>query len=226
MRLFGKSLELVILDVDGVIIDILPLFREILPTIALRLGLPKEPVEGYIREVATGNRRDCPSFSGLLREFWPRLSNAEVTALLQRLQDWEDEIPFKPVDGSVETIRWFQERSLPVALCTTNKLNTLARRIGNVGLNVHDFSALSTLENSHIKPDPRALDPIFAKVPVDRENAVYIGDWYPDIRTASGGGVRFVAVLSGSIPKSAFLDEGVPEDHIVEKLADIVHLVS
>jgi phosphoglycolate phosphatase-like HAD superfamily hydrolase len=58
-----------------------------------------------------------------------------------------------------------------------------------------------------------------------REQAVYVGDWYPDVDTARGGGVRFIAVLSGGIPRHAFLREGIPEDHIIARLQDLLRLI-
>jgi phosphoglycolate phosphatase-like HAD superfamily hydrolase len=87
------------------------------------------------------------------------------------------------------------------------------------------FAAASTWEGGHPKPDPKALDPIFAALPVPREHAVYVGDWYPDIDTARGGGVRCIAVLSGGIPRHAFRREGIPEDHILARLQDLLSLV-
>jgi hypothetical protein len=39
------------------------------------------------------------------------------------------------------------------------------------------------------------------------------------------GGVRFIAALSGGIPRHAFLREGIPEDHILMHLQDLLGLV-
>ncbi len=83
----------------------------------------------------------------------------------------------------------------------------------------------STWESGYSKPDPKALDPIFAAVPVPREHAVYVGDWYPDVDTARVGGVRFIAVLSGGILRHACRREGIPEDHILARLHDLLRLV-
>jgi hypothetical protein len=37
--------------------------------------------------------------------------------------------------------------------------------------------------------------------------------------------VRFIAVLSGGIPRHASLREGIPEDHIIARLQDLLSLV-
>jgi phosphoglycolate phosphatase-like HAD superfamily hydrolase len=101
----------------------------------------------------------------------------------------------------------------------------LAHRLQAAGVDPRRFAAASSEENEYPKPDPRALDPIFLAIPVPREHAVYVGDWYPDVDTARGDGVRFIAVLSGGIPRHAFLREGIPEDHIITRLHDLLSLV-
>jgi phosphoglycolate phosphatase-like HAD superfamily hydrolase len=87
------------------------------------------------------------------------------------------------------------------------------------------FAAASTCESSHPKPDPKALDAIFRAIPVPREHAVYVGDWYPDIDTAPCVGVRCIAVFSGGLPRRAFLQEGVSEEHIITGLRDLPSLI-
>jgi phosphoglycolate phosphatase-like HAD superfamily hydrolase len=129
------------------------------------------------------------------------------------------------VEGSLETIQWFRHQQIPVALCTTNDRQTLAYRLRSAGIDPGWFAAASTWESGHPKPDPKALDPIFRAIPVQREHAVYVGDWYPDVATARGAGVRFIAVLSGGIPRHAFLREGIPEDHIITSLRDLLSLI-
>ena len=37
--------------------------------------------------------------------------------------------------------------------------------------------------------------------------------------------MRFIAALSGGIPRHAFLLEGIPEDHILMHLQDLLGLV-
>jgi hypothetical protein len=87
------------------------------------------------------------------------------------------------------------------------------------------YAAASTWESGHPKPDPKVLDSIFTAIPAPKEHAVYVGDWYPDVETARGGGVRFIAVLSDGIPRHAFRREGIPEDHILARLHDLLRLV-
>ena len=225
MQLFGHPLKLVILDVDGVILDLMAGFERHLQAAAQQLHLPATPIRDYLTAVHRGARHSFASLPEAVQAWWPALSPRDTRQFIECFRTLEREIPYPLVEGSLETIHWFRRQQIPVALCTTNDFQTLTHRLRSAGIEPEWFAAASTWESGHPKPDPKALDPIFAVVPVSREHAVYVGDWYPDVDTARGGGVRFIAVLSGGIPRHAFLREGVPEDHILARLHDLLRLV-
>jgi phosphoglycolate phosphatase-like HAD superfamily hydrolase len=134
MRLLCHPLKLVILDVDGVIVDLMAGFASYLEAAARQLHLPPEPIRHYLAEVHRGARQSYTHLAEAIEAWWPAL-------------------------------------------------------------------------------------------PVPREHAVYVGDWYPDVEAAHGGGMRFIAVLSGGIPRHAFLREGIPEDHVIERLQHLLGLI-
>jgi len=226
MKLFGKPLELVILDVDGVILDLVSNFQNSFEEAARRCNFDFEPIRTYIAAVSAGDTHGKASLSEGIRELWPNLEDERYAQLSKTFREVERENPYSSYEGSVDAIHWFREQNIPIALCTTNDMKTLEHRFEQVKVDMSWFSALSTWEHKYPKPDPRALDPIFEKIPVNRDSAVYVGDWYPDLETARGANVRFVAVLSGGIPKHAFIREGVKEDHILEKLSDLPELIT
>jgi len=162
MQLFGHPLELVILDVDGVILDLMAGFERHLEAAAGQLHLPTEPIRAYLAAVHHGVRQSYANLSEAIHAWWPALSPS----------------------GSRQFKEYFR-----------------------------------TIERTH------PYLPLFTAIPVRREHAVYVGDWYPDVDTARGGGVRFIAVLSGGILRHAFLQEGIPEDHILARLQDLLGLV-
>jgi phosphoglycolate phosphatase-like HAD superfamily hydrolase len=225
MQLFGHPLKLVILDVDGVILDLMAGFERHLEAAARQLHLPTAPIRAYLTAVHRGARQSYASLPEAIQAWWPVLNQRDARHFVECFRTLERQHPYPPVEGSLETIQWFRRQQLPVALCTTNDRPTLASRLRSVGVDLAWFAAASTWESGHPKPNPQALDPIFAALPVPREHAVYVGDWYPDVATARGGGVRFIAVLSGGIPRHAFLREGIPEDHIIACLRDLLSLI-
>ncbi len=83
-----------------------------------------------------------------------------------------------------------------------------------------DFVSTREVANAE-KPDPAILWPIFKAIPVLKEHACYVGDWYADVEVAQAAEIRFIAVLSGEVPRHAFLREGIPDDHITDRLANI-----
>jgi len=225
MQLFGHPLELVILDVDGVILDLMAGFERHLEAAAGQLHLPTEPIRAYLAAVHYGVRQSYANLSEAIHAWWPALSPCGSRQFKEYFRTIERTHPYPPVEGSLEAIHWFRRHHIPIALCTTNDLQTLDYRLHSAGIDPGWFAAASTWESGHPKPDPKALDPIFTAIPVRRDHAVYVGDWYPDVDTARGGGVRFIAVLSGGIPRPAFLQEGIPEDHILARLQDLLGLV-
>jgi phosphoglycolate phosphatase-like HAD superfamily hydrolase len=225
MQLFGHPLKLVILDVDGVILDLMAGFERHLQAAAKQLHLPTEPIRDYLTAVHRGVRHSYASLPEAIQAWWPALGPRDRQQFVAGFRTLEREHPYPAVEGSLEAIHWFRRQQIPVALCTTNDRSTLSHRLHAAGIDPEWFAAASTWESGHPKPDPKALDPIFAALPVPREHAVYVGDWYPDVETARGGGVRFIAVLSGGIPRHAFLGEGIPEDHIIARLRNLLSLV-
>lgn len=225
MRLFGHPLQLVILDVDGVILDLMAGFEAHLQAAAGQLHLATAPIRHYFAAVHRGERLSYTHLAEAIQAWWPAISPCDCRQFVEGFRTIEREHPYPPVEGSIETIGWFRRHQIPVALCTTNDRRTLADRLQSAGVNPGWFAAASTWESGHPKPDPRALDPIFAAVPVPREHVVYVGDWYPDVDTARGGGVRCIAVLSGGLPRHAFQRDGIPDDHILARLQDLPSLM-
>jgi phosphoglycolate phosphatase-like HAD superfamily hydrolase len=225
MQLFGHPLRLVILDVDGVILDLMAGFEQHLEAAARQLHLATAPIRAYLTAVHRGARHSYASLPEAIQAWWPALSQIDRQQFVANFRAIEHQHPYPAVKGSLETIDWFRRQQIPVALCTTNDRQTLTHRLRSAGIEPEWFAAASTWESGHPKPDPKALDPIFMAIPVPREHAVYVGDWYPDVETARGGGVRFIAVLSGGIPRHAFRREGIPEDHILARLQDLLSLV-
>jgi phosphoglycolate phosphatase-like HAD superfamily hydrolase len=225
MQLFGHPLQLVILDVDGVILDLMAGFERHLEAAARQLHLCTTPIRDYLTAVHCGARHSFASLPEAIQIWWPGLSQSDRRQFVECFRTIERERPYPPVPGSLETIHWLRRQQMPVALCTTNDRPTLSHRLQAAGIDPEWFAAASTWESGHPKPDPRALDPIFAALPVPREHAVYVGDWYPDVDTARGAGVRFIAVLSGGIPRHAFRREGIPADHIITRLRNLPNLI-
>lgn len=226
MKLFGKPLELLVLDVDGVILALVGYFEQSFEAAARAFDLPLEPFRTYLTALRSGARRGHASLSEGVREFWPWLSPEDSYRFALQFQEERRKRPWPAIPGSREVISQFRAQGVALALCTTNDRMTTCHQLSAAGISPAMFASIVTWESRHRKPDPRAFDEIFSAVVVPRQHSAYAGDWYPDLEMARGAGVPFIAVLSGGVPRHAFLREGVAEDHILERLADLPKLIT
>jgi len=224
LKLFGKELELLILDVDGVLLDIQKTFKKNFIEAAQKMGLCEKPIKKYITELSLGINHGVANFTQTIKIIWPNLNDLEVHRFKKIFFRKEVENPTSAIYGSLITVNMFS-RLIPVALCTSNGLPELKQKLKRTRFNINQFSYISSQESGHPKPDPRALTIITDSLEIPKENTLFVGDWYPDWECAKAAGIPFVAVLSGGIPEYAFIREGIPKDHIVESLFNITKII-
>lgn len=224
-QLFSRPVELVILDVDGVVLDLCATFLRNLEATARLLGLPPDGVRAYWAAVASGASSGHMDLAIGLREFYPTQSPSTLAELNARFQAVQRRAVYPVCEGADETIAWLRELSIPVALCTSNNRETLDRRLLAAHVDPSWFTAIGTGDLGVAKPDPAVLAPIFAATRVPPAHALYVGDWYPDVETARAAGVPFLAVLSGGLSREGFLRRGVSADRIVDRLSDLKTLL-
>lgn len=220
MKIFGKELKLLILDVDGVLLDLMACFEENLSNAATEMNLDTVPITQYVKNLKSGNQNAFSNTHDSIRWLWPHLNAEEVENCFEKFKNQEKLNPYPPIPGSLVATLFFQ-RHMRVALCTAKEMVILKQHLEQAEFEMSWFSYISSLETGHPKPDPRALTIITDSLNISKENTLFVGDGYPDWECAKKVGIEFVAVLSGGIPKHVFLREGVPEDHIVTDLFDI-----
>lgn len=224
MKIFGKELKLLILDVDGVLLDLMACFDKNLLNATIEMGLDVAPVMQYVKDLRLGNRRGFSNAHDNIKWLWPHLTPRGVEKLLEKFRKQEMENPYPAIAGSL-TFVYAIARFKPIALCTTNEPGALKYRLEHAGFNMNWFSYISSWETGHPKPDPRALTIITDSLKIPKENTLFVGDWYLDWECAKKAEIEFIAVLSGGIPKHAFLREGVKEDHVFETLFDVLQII-
>ena len=226
MKLFGKPVGLVILDFDGVVLDLMAKYWTILAATAETMHLPLEPIQQYREGHYNGTRKGSSRFSVVVRECWPHLSEEEAIAYYWRFRAEEERIGYSVVPGSVAAIGQLREYGVPVTVCTMNDERAMAWKLASAGMKPGMVDLIITRESAgYEKPDPRILDPAFQRFGVPAAAMWYVGDWYADIEVARDAGAEFIAVLSGGIPRHAFIREGVADDHIIGSLADLSQLI-
>ena len=222
MRIFGSPVELVVLDVDGVVLDILGGLCRNLTETAIHFGLPHDLIAQSIHDVALGKIRIKGNARDSTYMLWPHLNEGQITGFVDFFYEVERRSPYGLISGSLEAISFLRDAGMPMALATNNHMKSLLWRLKAAEINPAWFAAMVTKDNTYFKPHPDAFDPIFAAVPIPRAHALYVGDLQIDWDMARGARVSFAAVLSGGVPREAFLREGVLCDHIIERLSDLL----
>lgn len=225
MRIFGSPLELVILDVDGVILDILGGLCRNLEKAAVHFGLPIHPIAQSIDDIASGKIRIKGNARDSAYMFWPSLDEDEISSFINYFHEVERTSPYALIEGSFEVISFLRSHGIPLALATNNPMKNLLWRLETANIDPAWFTAIVTKDNPYFKPHPNAFDPIFDRVSVPRDYAWYVGDLQIDWEMACSAGVRFIAVLTGGVPRSAFLNEGVTAAHILPRLHDVLNII-
>ena len=225
MHIFGLPVELVILDVDGVILDILGGLRRNLEEAALYFGLPIHPIAQSIDDIAAGKIRIKGNARDSARMFWPCMDEEEISSFINYFYEVERASPYALIEGSFEVISFLRNQGIALALATNNPMKNLLWRLETANIDPAWFAAIVTKDNRYFKPHPRTFDPIFDAVPISRDHAWYVGDLQIDWEMACNAGVRFIAVLTGGVPRSAFLNEGVAAAHILPRLHDALGII-
>ncbi len=222
MYILGSPIELVILDVDGVILDILAGLRRNLEETASYFKLALEPIVKNLREIMEGKARIRGNARDSAHEIWPHLTEREITEFVSYFYNVERRYPYPLIDGALDALMLLREHGMPLALATNNPMESLRWRLEAVGIDPSWFAAIVTKDDKYFKPHPKTFDRIFEQIDIAREHALYVGDLQIDWDTARGASVPFCAVLSGGVPREAFIAEGVPPKHIFNRMSDIV----
>lgn len=217
MKFFENEKRLVILDVDGVILDVRQ-FEFHFVDVAREHHLPVDRFLKYWKNIEEGAEKPWPDLNSAMKEFWGIEDQELVNSFVRSLLEKEINDPYPPVWGSVEAIASFRAGGLSVALCTSRPAQALDKALGWIGMKRDWFVAVSARECGYSKPDPRIFAPIFAEVQVPEEQVVYVGDFEADFEAARAAGIDFAAVLSGLVPRHSFISAGVPSRCIFDNL--------
>lgn len=219
-----KNIKLVILDWDGVIGSLGEHFLSHLETAALTCNFSLDPIRPLMNDIWARKKTGALKLRENIKLFWPAITEEEINAFIDALEAVEKTHPYPLLDGSKEAILRLRKEGIPVALCTANSTRTLQWRFKQTGMDSKWFQVISTPDSAGVgKPHPFALQYILNTAGVSTKQALFVGDWAPDMETAkAAGGVHFIAVTSGSWGKKAFVKAGVPKERIFKDLFSFV----
>ena len=116
----------------------------------------------------------------------------------------------QPLEGAVEILAALRKSGAAVAIVTSNSSRTVSRWFDrNGGASVDAIVGRDTLLG--LKPAPDMLIRALELVPVDRSEAVFVGDSEADVRAAQSCGVRFYGIATTDHARDRLLAAGARE---------------
>ncbi len=225
MKIFGNSLKLVIVDLDGVLLDLLAKFQKNMEQVATHLGLSIDPIQAHLKSMSEGGSIGHPLLDGTLSILWPGISSKQKERFISLYVEAEQNNPLEVFPGSIATLQWLRSNGVYTAVATNNNITDFHRKLRDSSIDPDIFDAISTASSGFYKPDPRMLTCVLEELQASREEAIFVGDWYPDIECAQRARIPFVGVLSGALKTKAFVERGVSANHLVPYFTDLRSLV-
>lgn len=215
----SKNVTVCLFDVDGTLIDSprhgVVSGKEVARKLGLRVPADEEIIQ--VLTLATG-------FEQYLRAIWP----GEVT-----MEDYDrayhecgfHQVPIPVFPGTREALGKIREKCF-LGIISNRDRTSLERRLEQSRISIDWFAVIQSIEepNCIYKPDPEVFTQPCCKIYAhgySPEEAVLVGDTIVDYQTTIDTPIDFVGVLSGLTSKEMFLEAGVPEEHILNSVADL-----
>ncbi|MCK4279968.1 MAG: HAD family hydrolase [Candidatus Thorarchaeota archaeon] len=203
-------LKAVVFDLDGTLTVLnLPLeaMRKDTKAYFISKGVPTnlfEPADGI--SSSTTKAREYFLSTGMFPDVWKK-HESEMDAIL----DKHEASATKQVtlmEDTVEVINGIKDLGLKTAILTNNgrgSVNAILEQVELGGL----FDVIQTRhESPRAKPFPDGLLKIVARLDVERDEAIYVGDAGIDAVAAMRAGVEFWGVTTGEIDRESLLGAG------------------
>lgn len=192
-----RRFDLVILDLDGTLVDSVPDIAWSLNATLTEAGHPALPLEAITRFVGDGAAK-------LLERALPRSeAGTDLKQLLTRfLGHYADHlcVSTKVYPGIIDLLDSLSRAGIATAVIT-NKPRDMARRLLEILAIADRFVAvIGDGDGYPRKPDPAAARSIITRVGVRPERTVVVGDGLPDVRMAHAVPCTVVAATWGYVP--------------------------
>ncbi len=208
-------MQLLILDLDGTLIDSkLDLAHSVN---AARMHLGRPPIDVELIGTYVGN--GAPVL--MRRSLGPEASQEDVDRALEFFLDYYREHMLDNTylyPGVKPALDRFREAGVRMAVLTNKPVRFSRDLVAGLGLTDHFLNVYGGNSFEEKKPHPMGVDVLIAEAGAEREQTMMVGDSSVDIETARNAGIRCCGVTYGFQPEGF---EQTPPDILVDSLEDL-----
>ncbi len=195
----GNSIEAVVFDLDGTLIDSAPDLRAAVNSMLAEKGrrgldlgavtaMVGDGVHKLVERALAATGKETPTGAEIAR----------ATRRFLKFYEGHGAVLTRAYAGAVETLECLRGEGYALGICTNKPHGATCEILGALDLEGY-FSAVlggDTLDGVR-KPDPRHLLAVLDRLGATPENAVMVGDTENDVAAARGAGVPMIAVAFG-----------------------------
>jgi HAD superfamily hydrolase (TIGR01549 family) len=194
------TVDAVVFDLDGTLIDSLDVYCKILNSAFERVGLPAASRKNILRAIRDG---------GFVWDFvLPEQMKSQKEVLIRKVRRIIDEIyprmfrkEIKMIEGADEILKRIAARGMKIGLVTSTPRTFLEDKLYPLKLaGIEDmFEVIITTDDTQKKKP--AADPLIEcgkRLGVNRDKIAYIGDTRIDMKAGRAAGMKTIGVLTGN----------------------------
>jgi len=216
------SVQAVMFDLDGTLIDSIPTYFRIVAAMLDEVGLPQAPreaVAAMIKEGMTGFRHLIPGSMAHRREELIEAcirAGKEISARI-----YSDSVGLIP--GVQTLFQRLKESGLRIGIVTASHTRFIDRKLlplKEAGIHELIDAVIVIEDTTKMKPDPEPVMACARRLRVEEGRSVYVGDADVDMMAGRRAGTFTVGVLTGVDDYDALAANG--PDLIVQGVRDLV----
>lgn len=217
--------EMVLIDVDGTMVDSVPDLAWCIDQMQIKLG--NQPYGESVIRNWVGNGVDKLVHRALMNDMELE-ADLEIfepaSAIFKQLYAKDYSTRSKVYDGVFEALDWFKEKNYKLG-CVTNKAEQFTLPIlKDLGLDKYFEIVVSGDTLPTKKPDPAPLLHVANFFNIKPENSLMIGDSISDVKAARNANFR-VAALTGGYNHGLDIRESNP-DIVIDSMAELIKILS
>ena len=207
-------------DLDGTLVD--SVYQHVL---AWKEALDREGIELAVWRI----HRRIGMSGGLFTRMLLRETGVEISAeRIERLKQWHAQAyneragkgAIKPLPGARELLEHLSEQGIPWAIATSGRMQTAAHNLRALGVDPEKIPVITRDEVKHGKPDPDLFVAAAARLGVDIQQSLVIGDSIWDMLAAQRCRALGVGLLSGGYGQAELEQAGA--FRVYEEPADLL----